>query len=172
MSAPEVAVRDAAPPDVAAIGRVHVAAWRAAYAGTMGAPFLASLDAGESAAAWAKRLDQKAQVLVALADGALVGFACYGAARDDDVAPGTGELMAINLHPDAWRRGVGSRLLAAVAERLRAAGFREALLWVVRENVRARRFYEQHGWRPDGSEKNDGGQTGPVVYEVRYRSAL
>ena len=23
-------------------------------------------------------------------------------------------------------------------------------LWVLEENVRARRFYERHGWRPDG----------------------
>ena len=39
-------------------------------------------------------------------------------------------------------------------------------LWVLRDNARARRFYEGHGWRADGTERVAGG-----VVEVRYRRA-
>jgi hypothetical protein len=35
-------------------------------------------------------------------------------------------------------------------DELRAMGAREAMLWVLRENVRARAFYEGLGWRTDG----------------------
>lgn len=38
---------------------------------------------------------------------------------------------------------------AAVAT-LAARGLTELRLWVLRDNVRARRFYERYGWRPDG----------------------
>jgi hypothetical protein len=33
---------------------------------------------------------------------------------------------------------------------LRDLGMREATLWVLRDNLRARRFYEHLGWTPDG----------------------
>jgi ribosomal protein S18 acetylase RimI-like enzyme len=167
-----VLIRDAALGDAPAMGQLHVAAWRAAYAGSMGAAFLASLDPLEREALWRDQICAGAHVLVALESGLVRGFACFGAEHADAPAPRVGELYAINLHPDAWRRGIGARLLAAVVARLRDAGFREAVLWVVRENARARAFYERFGWRGDGAEKDDGGVTGPLVHELRYRRAL
>ena len=50
--------------------------------------------------------------------------------------------------------------------RLASAGFREATLWVVRENDRARRFYEALGWALDGAEKVDAQMTGAPLHEV------
>ena len=38
-------------------------------------------------------------------------------------------------------------------------------------NVRARRFYEAGGWRPDGTERRDR-VFGVPVDEVRYRKTL
>jgi RimJ/RimL family protein N-acetyltransferase len=58
---------------------------------------------------------------------------------------------------------------------MRSAGFRRATLWVIEENVEARRFYEAAGWRPDGLSKRGpmGGFPGlPVVNEVRYARRL
>jgi ribosomal protein S18 acetylase RimI-like enzyme len=165
-------VRAATLDDTPAMGELHVAAWRAAYAGVMSAEFLAGLDPREREQMWRKVISSGAGVLVVL-DGELVrGFACYGAERDDAPTPGVGELYAINLHPDAWRRGLGAALLAEVAQALRGAGFREAVLWVVRENARARAFYERFGWRADGAAKSDDGISGAAVHEVRYRRAI
>jgi GNAT superfamily N-acetyltransferase len=59
---------------------------------------------------------------------------------------------------------------AAVAE-LRDRGFREATLWVIEANPRARRFYEREGWHPDGVERRE--EIGEVeVTEVRYRRGI
>ena len=79
-------VRDATLADAPAIGRVHVAAWRSAYAGVTGDSFLASLDSAERAAAFTRWLSEGARVLVALEAGVLCGFAWHGAERAD--APG------------------------------------------------------------------------------------
>jgi GNAT superfamily N-acetyltransferase len=167
-----VLIRDAVLADAPAMGRLHVAAWRTAYSGSMGAEYLASLDPLEREQRWRERISEGAHVLVACESGLARGFACYGAERADTPDPDVGELYAINLHPEVWRRGMGAQLLAAVVARLCEAGFREAVLWVVRENTRARAFYECFGWRADGAEKDDAGSTGPVVHEVRYRIAL
>jgi ribosomal protein S18 acetylase RimI-like enzyme len=49
--------------------------------------------------------------------------------------------------PGARGRGVGTALLAAIAEEARARGFREVRLDVVEENPRARALYERLGYR-------------------------
>jgi RimJ/RimL family protein N-acetyltransferase len=73
--------------------------------------------------------------------------------------------------PSVWGTGVGRELMAVAVDRLREAGFRSATLWVLRDNERARRFYERAGWSPDGAEKDDV-VAGATVTEVRYRVDL
>ena len=53
-------------------------------------------------------------------------------------------LHQLFVRPEAWGTDVAPSLL----EQAVAAGAR--LLWVMEQNARARRFYEKHGWRPDG----------------------
>jgi L-amino acid N-acyltransferase YncA len=107
--------------------------------------------------------------LVAEEDGAIIGFAIFGACRDADLA-GWGQLNAIYVAPDAWRRGVGASLLDESCARLATLGFERAALWVLRDNLRARRFYEKHGWVLEGAEKER--DFGVPVFEVRYQRRL
>ena len=62
---------------------------------------------------------------------------------------GIGELYAINLDPQVWGRGFGRALLRDVTAELGGLGHREAVLWVVPQNDRARRLYESEDWRDD-----------------------
>lgn len=166
-------MRDATAADAAAIGAITVAAWRGAYAGVMPDAYLAGLDAQQQAERWRRGIERDPRVLVAEFAGEVIGFASYGDSRDADAAPGVGELIAINLHPRVWRRGAGSVLMAEALARLRVAGFREATLWVVHGNARARAFYEARGWRADGAEvRDDRFRIGALVHELRYRREL
>ena len=65
------------------------------------------------------------------------------------VEPGVMLMDGLFVAPHARGRGVGTRLLAAVAERARAEGCRELRLDVVDGN-RARALYERQGFRPSG----------------------
>jgi RimJ/RimL family protein N-acetyltransferase len=56
-------------------------------------------------------------------------------------------------------------------EALRSEGFGEAILWVLEDNPRTRRFYELAGWRAEGGSK-DGEWLGTFVRELRYRISL
>jgi len=77
-------------------------------------------------------------VLVAERDGQAVG---YAAARP-------GLLEALYVLPAEWGGGIAGRLYDEIAG---VAG-PGATLWVLRDNVRGRRFWERRGWQPTGEE--------------------
>jgi GNAT superfamily N-acetyltransferase len=169
-------VREALPADAAAIAVTHIRAWRAAYRGVFPDAFLDGIDEtarmreDEREKAWRDNLEQPKPAVrtLVVCDGAshtLVGFATVGPDRDN---LGIGELYAINLHPDAWGKGAGRALLDASVRALCDAGHSELVLWVLRSNARARRFYEIAGWRPDGAEEIRE-VLGAKAEEVRYR---
>lgn len=66
---------------------------------------------------------------------------------------GHGWLERLFVREHAWGTGVAEELHAAALETLRAQGANSASLWCLAENARARRFYEKHGWRLNGSER-------------------
>ena len=107
-------------------------------------------------------------MLVAEADGSVIGFASCGESRD---ATGEGELYAIYALPEAWGSGAGPALMAAALEELRHSGFATASLWVLEDNPRARRFYEREGWSSDGGRREEEFLGVPIT-EVRYRFML
>jgi hypothetical protein len=61
--------------------------------------------------------------------------------------------------------------MAETFARLRGEGFREAILWVLEDNPRTRRFYERAGWQADGGSQEEE-WLGTTVREVRYRIGL
>jgi GNAT superfamily N-acetyltransferase len=83
-----------------------------------------------------------------------------------------GELLALNVHPSVWGRGVGSALMQSALVELRRQGYSSALLWAVAANARARRFYEHQGWRCHESLRRlDQSRDRPLV-EVCYVRSL
>ncbi|WP_285117127.1 GNAT family N-acetyltransferase [Leifsonia sp. fls2-241-R2A-40a] len=140
----ELTVRRATVADAAAIARVHVAAWREAYAGRMPDEFLAGLDEDTRAQGWTTILERgETDAFVAESDGDVVGWATAGAGRDEH-APRPRELEGIYLLASAYGSGAGQRLLdAAIADS-------PAYLWVMDGNPRAEAFYRRNGFTRDG----------------------
>jgi GNAT superfamily N-acetyltransferase len=169
-------VRHAVPVDGPAMGAVQVAAWRAAYAGMMSDDYLAGLDPEAFGERWRQSVAEDSTlgraVLVAERGGRVIAICATGEfrARASDDEP-TGELWMLNAHPDAFGKGASVALHAEALHRLAGAGHQEAVLWVVRENTRARRFYEREGWAADGHETiADLG--GVDVTEIRYARSV
>ena len=167
-------VRDAFATDAAAMGRVHVAAWQVAYRGLMPDAYLDGLSAEDRARMWREALSApprpRSARFVSERGVDVVGFITVGPAAGDEDAV-EGEVYALNVEPGRWGVGVGRALLDAGTAHLRAAGFAQALLWVVPGNARARAFYEAAGWRADGAERDDE-VLGVRVAELRYRRRL
>lgn len=168
-----VKVRDMAPADCAAVAAIRVGGWRHAYAGLVPQPYLDGMDAAADAARHRAYLaDGSGSVnVVAEQHGEVIGWACFGPSRSPGARPGTCELYAIYVLPERISSGVGHALMAEVTGRARAAGFARMELWVLKENARARRFYERAGFLPDGTEAPFDVDGTPVP-EVRYARHL
>jgi ribosomal protein S18 acetylase RimI-like enzyme len=114
--------------------------------------------------------------------GGIVGYASFGPETDvlnapwphpltaDGESGRVAELYALYVRPAWWSTGTGRALAGKVLARSAAAGYRSITLWVLRDNQRARRFYERAGFAPDGATNVLTG-LGSVI-EVRYRRAL
>ena len=89
-----------------------------------------------------------AEVVGAEADGELAGYAAYWVMFDQ------AELGNIAVAPE-WRgRGVGTRLLEAVIERVAERGVRELYLEVRVSNEVAQRLYRKYGFREVGRRRH------------------
>lgn len=168
-----VTLRDATPEDGPAIAHVRTRTWQIAYAQVFTAEQLGSISEEGSAEWWSETIARRfprAHTLVAEKEQRVVGFASLGQARED-ASRELGELYAIYVLPEASGRGIGQALMAEVLSRLRKEGFAEAILWVLEDNPRTRRFYELAAWRIDGGAKEEE-WLGTLVREIRYRIAL
>jgi len=166
-------IRHAQLADADQIGAVQVRAWQATYRGVMPDAYLDELSAHDRAAYWRGQVlallpGQRLKVIVE--GGVVVGFAATGPENDGGAA-GVGELYAINLDPSVWGRGLGRALLRDATAELAGLGHREAVLWVVPQNDRARRLYESEQWRDDDVRRDDE-VFGVVVPEMRYWRSL
>lgn len=171
---PSPHIRPATTSDATEIARIHVEAWRVAYAGHMPEDFLAGLSVENRRRGWERQLAADASgVFVVEHEDAVAGFAVVGPSRDDDAEPSTGELHAINLDPTHWHSGQGRPLLDHAVAALQERGYHEATLWVLGSNDRGRRFYARAGWSPDGRTRVETIADGTVeLHEVRYRRTL
>ncbi|MEV6194633.1 GNAT family N-acetyltransferase [Streptomyces sp. NPDC051920] len=167
-------IREMTLDDCERVAEIRVGGWRSAYKGLIPQSYLDRLSVAEDAARRRERLGQgDAAVvnLVAERAGRVVGWACHGPGRDDEVRSGDAELYAIYVDPDVLGQGVGQALLRESVDRCAAAGHERMLLWVLKENTAARRFYERAGFGPDGAEEPFEAD-GVAVPEVRYARVL
>jgi len=140
-----ISVRRAALADAAAIGAVHVAAWRSTYPGILPDSYLARLSPTRLAHHYRAAIGSGATVIVAAARGPgprIVGFTTAGPARMPGL--GDGEVETLYVLDDYREQGVGRRMLRAAAAELAADGCGSAFLWVLRNNP-SRWFYRHLG---------------------------
>jgi ribosomal protein S18 acetylase RimI-like enzyme len=138
-------IRAAVTDDAPAIARVHVASWRSTYRTLLPGDFLDSLNEASYADRWTRVIgDRASRVFVVEDDGALVGFASGGRERAGE-SVFSGELYAIYVLDAFQRRGHGRELLRAVVGGLSELGLEDMIIWVLRDNLQARLFYERIG---------------------------
>ena len=156
-----ITIRPARLQDAAAIGAVHVAAWRSTYPGILPNEYLARLSPRRQAAHYDSGIRNGLGVHVATASGLdlgpaggpprVVGYVTGGPARVHASGPGAvrlgeGEIETLYVLDDWRERGLGRRLMRAAAAHLAASGCKSAFVWVLRDNP-SRWFYERLGGR-------------------------
>lgn len=177
---PNLVVRAAERTDATAIADVHVAAWRGAYRGIFPDELLDGEHFAERRrATWADwkfgagdRVSLATLAKTADTPPIVVAFSWFGPERDRGRGfTGRGEVHAFYADPRVWGTGVATALMEHSELRLRTEGFTAAVLWVLTDNPRARRFYERHGWAPTGIE-GEFSLAGTTAAEIEYRKEL
>lgn len=56
------------------------------------------------------------------------------------------EIICIHSLSDNWGKGYGSKMMNYILNDIKNAGFTKVMLWVFKDNYRARKFYENHGF--------------------------
>lgn len=158
-------IRRATLEDVPGIARVHVDSWRTSYRGIVPDEILANLSVEQREQLWQSALARLDQNFLHVAEdeaGQIVGFISGGAEREG-AADYSGELYAIYLLQEAQRGGIGRRLAEALVRDLLQHGHQSMLVWVLKDNVPGRRFYEKLG----GQYVSEKAYTGDLI-EVSY----
>jgi ribosomal protein S18 acetylase RimI-like enzyme len=158
------AIRSARPDDAAALARVHVAAWRAAYRGILPEGVLEGLSVAEFERTWQGLLADATRTNLVICPqpaGPPAGFVAFRVQRD----AGAAEIIGLYVDPVHWREGLGRRLMEAALARLAGAG--RVALWVMRDNAGARAFYERAGLRASGAQR-EAERYGVRFTEVEY----
>jgi len=167
------AIRPAGLADVERLANVHVTCWHESYDGLVPPAILAAFSVERGLAVWSRILREPdefnaAVVYVAERDQRIVGFGSCGSQRTPHLAAAgyDGEVSSIYLLRSCQRRGLGTLLMRTLAEDLIGRGFKAASLWVLRDNERARRFYDRCGGRVIGT-RTDVRENAPLL-EVAY----
>jgi ribosomal protein S18 acetylase RimI-like enzyme len=94
------------------------------------------------------------------------GFISIGKCRDSDKDCSCGEIGGIYLLPEYRGTGIGSELMKWGLAELKKRNFTRVTLWVLEDNISARRFYEKIGFEYDGTVQEI--TLGKVLKECRY----
>lgn len=139
--------REAIQSDCDWIGKVYCDSWKAAYQNLLPKAYLDSLTAENCMP------DKVSDNDIVLAEQERVLGICHiSEARHRDKKE-WGEVVAIYLLPEIWGSGAGSELFQTALRKLKQNGFKRVCLWVLKDNIRARTFYEKNGFRVSGSER-------------------
>lgn len=135
-------VRSVTGEDIPLISHIMVTSFRTAFADFVTAQTMDACADPQNCSAMLEAVYQEGKMHFLLADNR--GFLCWR--EDGDAA----EIVAVHSLPESWGTGVGKAMLEAALEQL---GPRPVYLWAFRDNIRARRFYEKHGFHWDGRER-------------------
>ncbi len=145
------------------ISRIYEESWKYAYKNIVPDDYLNRIPAGN----WIPHLkDPEMNILVMLDKDQFIGVSSYCRSRFSNFK-NFGEIVSIYLLPEYMDKGFGKELLDKTVLSLADLNFRNIFLWVLEENVRARKFYEKSGFVLSNSilDDNIGGRN---LKEIAY----
>lgn len=148
--------------NVAILGAVHARAWCAIHGGIADGDYYRAFTPERQTALFRRAIAAGTERPYLLQDGEeVVGFFSLGPEAEKG-EPGL--LDKLYLLPEYCGRGYGRQAMDLALQLLNCP---EVILWVLRDNRRARHFYERYGYKYDGVTQPVA--PGAPVEEMRYR---
>ena len=132
-------IRRAAEDDVWQIADILVEDWKTAYRGIIDSEYLDSMSVEER---YRRELSRYRIYRVAAAEKEILGFTWNEMTDDED---SDCEIIALYVRYGKRKSGIGRALFRDSVEIFRAAGRKNMIIWCLRDNAEARKFYEKMG---------------------------
>lgn len=146
---PDSALRPAQLSDAHAIACIHVTAWQVAYRGIVPDSYLSGMQIERYTERWRLRIGKaESEIWLVEIHQAPAGWIAFGPSRDQGARSESAEIYAAYVAPDCWSLGIGQALMRGATARLEGNGYASCHLWVLEQNLRARKFYERAGFTP------------------------
>ncbi|WP_298694838.1 GNAT family N-acetyltransferase [uncultured Sulfuricurvum sp.] len=165
-------IRKAVPDDSLSIANTHMAAWQSAYRAIIPDERLSAMNVAHASDRFRDNILRSIEdIYVAEMSNEIVGFISVGSYRDetyDDIS--VAELYALYVHPNHWRKQIGKMLTREAEKLLKLKDFTHIVLWVFKENMQARKFYESEGFLSEECFKTM--NIGTSIECIRYKKEL
>jgi ribosomal protein S18 acetylase RimI-like enzyme len=157
--------------DAKTLGEIHSRSWKVTYKGIVPNEILENITIEKRQKYFEKaQTDGREEDAIIFKDNEAVGFICIGKCRDADKPDIYGEIWGIYLLPGYWKMGIGSELINWGLNELKKRHYSKITLWVLEENINARKFYEKNGFKHDGTVKEI--TIGNKLNEYRYEKII
>ena len=143
----EIDIRKVKQGDADTLAYIQTESWKAAFKVIIDADMLDKCTNIDKARLMYQRLldDNKGNGYILTVDNKPHCIAYWDKARDFELGL-KAELICIHSLPNNWHKGFGSKMMDMVLEDIKKSGYSEVVLWVFRDNLRARVFYEAKGF--------------------------
>lgn len=157
--------------DAKDLAKIHSNSWKVSYKGIIPDEILDNFNIEKKQRYFERVIkDGLEENAVILSNNEVIGFICIGKCRDTDKTDSYGEVWGIYLLPEYFGRGVGTKLINWGLGELRNRGYNKVTLWVLEDNIKARKFYEKVGFKHDGTIKEI--NIGKSLNEYRYEKII
>lgn len=132
-------IRKAAEDDVEQIAEIVVEDWKKAYKGIIDDGWLDSMSVEQQ---YQKEMQRYRDMMVAADGGEILGYA-WNLIADDEASDC--EIVALYVRYAKRNNGIGKALFQNSIDFFRASGRKMMIIWCLKENYEARKFYEKMG---------------------------
>ncbi|MFA5575692.1 MAG: GNAT family N-acetyltransferase [Tissierellaceae bacterium] len=165
-----IKVRAARKEDAGHLADIIVKSWKSAYSELIPEDEITRyLDKDRRKVQFEKFIEDGEIVLIGIFNEVPCGLV-FANKDNDEGLESCGSIYSIYLLEETWGKGISAKLMEQTVELLKKQGCKKISLWVYEENLRARKFYEKHGFTFDGSKKYSRFSNKPL--ELRYIKCL
>lgn len=164
----EYSIRKAKKGDESILAYIQTESWKAAFRGILSDEELERCtEISRATKMYQKLLDNNiGSGYILEVNGKPHCIAYWDKARDTKLSD-YAELICIHSLPNNWRQGFGTKMIEQVINDVRDARYKKIMLWVFKDNIRARNFYEANGFVTFEKKKEN-----MIPIEIMYEKNL
>ena len=126
------------------MAHIKIDGWRGTYDGIVASKYLVNMNYEEQAERFYRSFDEyKYRVLVAVRGNEVLGYSCFD--PKERSFKYDAELESLYIKPTEKGKGIGSALFLETAKELLSEGRRNMIIWCLKDNTNAIKFYEKLG---------------------------